>query len=86
MARHTKVPADEPRPFLPLRLFVLSVGHDVIWVSGLATFRVTGPIDGFVGVWLTSWLFAWAVAFPTAVLAAPLARRCAGALCKSEPG
>lgn len=51
-------------------------------VSAVATFRALGPVDGFLGIWLTSWAFAWAVAFPAAVLVAPVARSCANLLCQ----
>ena len=34
-------------------------------VSGVATYRALGLIEGFFGTWMTSWLYAWAIAFPT---------------------
>ena len=52
-------------------------------VTGLATIRLLGFVEGFFGQWLPTWGFAWAVAFPTAVLAAPLARRFAALICRS---
>ncbi|TLP46968.1 MULTISPECIES: DUF2798 domain-containing protein [Cohaesibacter] len=44
-------------------------------VSGIATYRALGLMDGFMGEWIGSWLSAWAVAFPCVLVVAPIARR-----------
>ena len=44
-------------------------------VSGLSTFRATGWLPGFGGLWVASWLSAWLVAFPLVMAVSPLARR-----------
>jgi hypothetical protein len=44
-------------------------------VSGIATFRAVGMIDGFTGMWVLSWLPSWAIAFPTVLVVAPFTRR-----------
>lgn len=44
-------------------------------VSGIATLRALGAVDGFFGHWLSAWAPSWAVAFPTALVAAPIVRR-----------
>jgi hypothetical protein len=44
-------------------------------VSGIATFRATGLVPDFVGVWTSAWLTAWMVAFPVVLVIAPFARQ-----------
>ena len=51
-------------------------------VSGLATFRNSGLVDRFVGLWGNAWLPFWFFAFPALIAAAPLARRLVGMLDK----
>ena len=53
-------------------------------VSGIATYRAIGLIEGFIGVWLTSWTFCWMVACPVAILSAPIARRFVGKMVRAE--
>mgnify|MGYP001765140392 CR=1 FL=1 len=62
--------------------FVLSALMSLI-VSGIATLRNAGPVDGFVTLWLGAWLPSWFVAFPTVLVVAPLARRLVGMLIKA---
>lgn len=62
--------------------FVLSALMSLI-VSGIATFRNAGPVDGFVSLWLGAWLPSWLIAFPTVLIVAPLARRLVGMLVKT---
>jgi hypothetical protein len=50
------------------------------FVSGVATFRAIGAVDGFFGLWVSAWLPSWCVAFPTVLIAAPLVRRIVAAV------
>lgn len=59
----------------PYLIALLVSGGMSFMVSGLATVRATGLIDGFLGIWLTSWLFAWAIAFPALVVLRPIITR-----------
>lgn len=54
--------------------FVLSALMSFI-VSGIATFRTAGPVEGFSGLWIGAWLPSWLVAFPVVLVVAPVARR-----------
>ncbi|MBW4706881.1 DUF2798 domain-containing protein [Roseobacter sp. YSTF-M11] len=54
--------------------FVLS-GLMSMMVSGIATYRTVGMIDGFVTLWLGNWLPSWMVAYPTLLVVSPIARR-----------
>lgn len=64
-----------PYRFVPIVFgFVLSSLMSLV-VSGIATVRAFGPVDGFAGLWLHAWLPSWAVALPLVLLIAPLARR-----------
>ena len=62
--------------------FVLSALMSLI-VSGIATFRNAGPVDGFITLWFGAWLPSWLVAFPTVLVVAPLARRLVAMLVKA---
>lgn len=44
-------------------------------ISGIATLRGLGLVDGFIGLWLSSWIISWVIAFPTVTVVAPLARK-----------
>ncbi len=70
-----------PARFFPYAFAFFLSGMMSFLVSGLATYRALGAVEGFGALWLSSWAFAWAVAFPAAVLVAPLARRLAGLVC-----
>jgi hypothetical protein len=52
-------------------------------VSGIATFRNVGLIDGFLGIWIVAWLPSWGVAFPVVLAIAPIARQIVNGLVKS---
>lgn len=62
--------------------FVLSALMSFI-VSGVATMRNAGLVDGFLGLWISAWLLSWLIAFPTVLIVAPLARRLVGKLVKT---
>ncbi len=59
--------------------FILS-GLMSLVVSGIATYRTLGLVDGLVGFWIGSWVTSWLVAFPTVLVIAPLTRRIVGHL------
>jgi len=47
-------------------------------VSGVATWRALGPVEGMFRTWVSSWMIAWAIAAPTMYLVLPLVRRAVG--------
>ncbi|MBF9035441.1 DUF2798 domain-containing protein [Rhodobacterales bacterium HKCCE2091] len=53
-------------------------------VSGLATWRALGVVEGFPALWLWSWLNSWAVAFPAVLVVAPLTRRIVALLTRPD--
>ena len=61
--------------------FILS-GLMSLIVSGIATLRATGLVDGIFGLWMGAWGASWLVAFPTVLFVAPLARRLVARLVK----
>lgn len=64
--------------------FVLS-GLMSFIVSGIATLRNAGFIDGFIGLWINAWLPSWLVAFPVVLVIAPIARRLVALAMKASP-
>ena len=72
-----------PARFAPVLFgFVLS-GLMSFVVSGIATFRNAGLVDGFLSLWIGAWLPSWLIAFPVVLVVAPLARRHVGLLVKA---
>ena len=71
-----------PRFAPPLFGLVLSALMSFV-VSGVATFRNAGPIDGFFDLWINAWLLSWLIAFPAVLVVAPIARRFVGMLVKA---
>ncbi|WP_299672266.1 DUF2798 domain-containing protein [uncultured Roseobacter sp.] len=63
--------------------FILS-GLMSFMVSGIATFRSLGLIDGFFMLWITNWLPSWSVAFPTLLIVSPLTRRLVAKLTRPD--
>ncbi|MGR3436143.1 MAG: DUF2798 domain-containing protein [Shimia sp.] len=64
-----------PARFAPLLFgFVLS-GLMTLIVSGIATLRAVGPVEGVVALWAGTWTLSWAVAFPVVLVVGPLTRR-----------
>lgn len=75
-----------PSRFAPIAFgFVLSCLMSLL-VSGIATFRNAGPVDGFVGLWIGVWLPSWLIAFPVVLVVAPVARRIVNGLVKADAG
>lgn len=62
--------------------FVLSALMSFI-VSGIATLRNAGLVDGFVSLWINAWLPSWLIAFPIVLVVAPAARRLVGMLVRA---
>jgi TM2 domain-containing membrane protein YozV len=62
--------------------FILSALMSFL-VSGIATFRNAGLVDGFINVWISAWLPCWLIAFPVVLVVAPIARRLVGMLVKA---
>lgn len=75
-----------PAQFAPIAIgFVLSCLMSFI-VSGIATFRNAGLIDGFFGLWIGAWLPSWLIAFPIVLVVVPVARRIVSGLVKIDAG
>ncbi len=64
-----------PARFAPIVFGLMVSGLMSCVVSGIATLRALGFVDGIFGQWMTSWAFSWSVAFPTILIVAPIARR-----------
>ena len=62
--------------------FVLSCLMSFV-VSGIATLRTAGPVDGFLQLWVGAWLASWLIAFPIVLVVAPVARRIVGSLVRA---
>ncbi len=62
--------------------FILSALMSFL-VSGVATTRNFGLVDGFFGLWVAAWLTSWLIAFPVVLVVAPIARRIVGALVRA---
>jgi Protein of unknown function (DUF2798) len=65
---------------LPFRYhrFALPMGTSFFMtflVSGVATWRALGYVDGMFATWMTSWAIAWVIAFPTMFFMMPVVRR-----------
>ncbi|HEY8593979.1 MAG TPA: DUF2798 domain-containing protein, partial [Devosiaceae bacterium] len=75
-----------PARFAPVLFgFILSALMSLI-VSGIATLRNAGFVDGFIPLWLSAWILSWAIAFPVVLVVAPIARRLVGMLVKAPSG
>ncbi len=72
-----------PARFAPVLFgFILSALMSFL-VSGIATFRNAGLVDGFLGAWISAWLPSWLIAFPVVIVVAPVARRLVGLLVRT---
>jgi hypothetical protein len=69
-----------PTRYAPILFgFILSALMSFL-VSGIATFRNAGLVDGFFNIWVSAWLPSWLIAFPVVLVVAPIARRLVGVL------
>ncbi|MEM9060933.1 MAG: DUF2798 domain-containing protein [Pseudomonadota bacterium] len=64
-----------PRRYEPVLFGLILSGLMSCIVSGIATLRAAGWIDGLFSLWLQAWLASWAVAFPVVLVIAPITRR-----------
>jgi len=64
-----------PPRFAPIVFGFILSGLMSLIVSGIATVRATGAIDGVFGLWMGAWVASWLVAFPTVLVVAPFTRR-----------
>jgi len=64
-----------PRRFAPALFSLTLSGLMSLLISGISTFRASGPALNFAGLWISAWLTAWLVAFPVVLLVAPLTRK-----------
>lgn len=72
-----------PARYAPILFgFILSALMSFL-VSGIATFRNAGLVDGFFSIWISAWLPSWLIAFPVVLVVAPIARRLVGLLVKA---
>ena len=72
-----------PARYAPILFgFILSALMSFL-VSGIATFRNAGFVDGFFNTWISAWLPSWLIAFPVVLIVAPIARRLVGVLVKA---
>ena len=72
-----------PTRYAPILFgFILSALMSFL-VSGIATFRNAGLVDGFFNIWVSAWLPSWLIAFPVVLVVAPIARRLGCVLLKA---
>lgn len=64
-----------PRRFEHLLFGLILSGLMSCIVSGIATVRAAGLIDGVLVLWMQAWITSWAAAFPVVLFIAPLTRR-----------
>lgn len=69
--------------YAPVLFALILSGVMSFAVSGVATVRTTGVVDGIIGLWMSAWMPSWAVAFPTALIVAPLTRRIVASLIRN---
>lgn len=63
------------RKYSPILFALILSGLMSLLVSGISTWRVSGPGGDFPSLWIGAWLTAWLLAFPLVLLIAPLTRR-----------
>ena len=64
-----------PARFAPILFGLILSGLMSSLVSGIATLRAVGLVQGLGRLWLGNWLSSWAVAFPAVLVVAPVTRR-----------
>lgn len=73
-----------PARFAPYLFGFILSGMMSCMVSGIATLRAIGLVDGFAGHWMGSWVSSWAVAFPVVLVVAPFTRRVVARLVRAD--
>ena len=71
-----------PKKYAPILFSLILSGLMSLFVSGIATIKAAGFVDGVVFIWLSGWLTAWLIAFPAVMVIAPLTHKVVGALVK----
>ncbi len=74
-----------PSRLAPYFFGLLLSGMMSCLVSGIATYRASGMVEGFFALWMEAWIFSWMVAFPTLVLARPMVHRFVSRICAPDP-
>lgn len=64
-----------PARFAPVVFGFILSGLMSFMVSGIATFRAVGMVNGFLGLWIGAWVPSWMLAFPAVLIVAPITRR-----------
>ncbi|KRB67793.1 DUF2798 domain-containing protein [Noviherbaspirillum sp. Root189] len=64
-----------PKKFGPILFAVILSGLMSLLVSGISTYRVTGPVPDFASLWTSAWMTAWLFALPVVMLVAPLTQK-----------
>ena len=72
-----------PARFAPTLFGFILSGLMSFAVSGIATLRNAGFIDGFLDLWVSAWLPSWLFAFPVVLIVAPITRRLVVTLVKA---
>ena len=73
-----------PARFAPILFGLILSGMMSCIVSGIATLRVVGAVEGVIGAWMLAWATSWAVAFPVVLVVAPITRRLVAALTRPD--
>lgn len=71
-----------PARYAPVLFGFILSGLMSLAVSGIATVRNAGFVDGLLDLWVYAWLPSWLFAFPIVMIVAPLTRRLVGLLVK----
>jgi len=74
-----------PARWLPIVMPLLLSLKMTFVVSGIATLKSLGFVEGFVGKWMAAWGLSWVVAFPVLLVMMPLVRRVASLIVET-PG
>jgi hypothetical protein len=75
-----------PARYAPILFGFILSGLMSCMVSGIATTRAIGLVEGFFAQWMTSWAFSWAIAFPVVLVVAPITRRIVAMLIRPATG
>jgi len=67
-----------PAKYAPYAVGLMMSAVMTFFVSGFATYRGLGLVDGFMHIWMEAWIPCWFLAFPIIMLIGPLARKCVG--------
>lgn len=54
-------------------------------VSGVSTFRATGPVPDFLSKWMSAWGISYVIAYPTLLIVLPVVRHAVAAIVEAPP-